>query len=102
MKDPEIHLKTNEHFALNIYESQIRSLNKKPEDKDIAIEFDAKLQNLGYVDYLDNLNDSDKNAIMSSKVKYFIPWRLVFNQNSATTESRWYLMHLAVLEITIL
>ncbi len=88
LKDPEIHLSSNDRFALKIYESQVRSLNKKPGDKDIAIEFDLKLQNLGYVDYLDNLSADERDAIMASAVKYFIPWRLVFNLNSVTTDSR--------------
>ena len=88
LKDPEMYLKSNDRFALKIYESQVTSLNKKPEDRNTAIEFDLKLHNLGYVEYLDNLPGDERDAIMSSAIKYFIPWRLVFNSNSVTTDSR--------------
>ena len=40
------------------------------------------------MDYFSNLNDDDKNLILSSAVKYFIPWRAVWNEKSVSTPCR--------------
>ena len=86
--NPDNKLSPTENFALKIYESQIRGLEKKPNDKVTILESEGKLQKLGFVDYLDNLPNEDKDAILSSKVKYFIPWRVVFNESSVSTPCR--------------
>ena len=86
--NPDNKLSPTENFALKIYESQIRGLEKKPNDKVAILESEGKLRKLGFVDYLDNLPNEDKDAILSSKVKYFIPWRVVFNESSGSTPCR--------------
>ena len=86
--EPEKHLAPNEHIAKKIYRSQILKLNANPKDKKPVIEFEQKLQELGYVDYISNLSSSDREKILNSKVKYFIPWRPVWNANSISTPCR--------------
>ena len=86
--NPDNKLSPTENFALIIYESQIRGLEKKPNDKVAILESEGKLQKLGFVDYLDNLPNEDKDTILSSKVKYFIPWCVVFNESSVSTQCR--------------
>ena len=65
----------------------MRGLNKRPEDKSAALLSESKLQDLGFVDYFDNLPQEIQNDIRC-KVRYFIPWRIVFNENSVSTPCR--------------
>ena len=53
--DPDARLAPNEHIARRIYQSQIKTLNKRPEDKASVIASEGKLQELGFVDYFSNL-----------------------------------------------
>ena len=46
------------------------------------------MQQLGHVDFLDNLTNEQKCTIDESKINYFIPWRAVWNENSVTTPCR--------------
>ena len=79
----------NEHEALDVYRGQARKFNLKPDDKHAVIESEQKLQKLGFVDYVSNLKDDDDKAmILSSDVKYFIPWRAVWNKKSLSTDCR--------------
>ena len=43
------------------------------------------MQDLGYVDYFDNLTPEEQELIQSSHVKYFIPWLAVWSKSSVTT-----------------
>ena len=88
LEDPETKLVPNKNFALKIYESQIKKLDKNQAEKEAAIEFDRKLQELGYVDYVDNLPEEERKMITETRVKYFIPWLVVFNENSLSTPCR--------------
>ena len=65
----------------------MKGLNNRPEDKSAALLSESKLQDLGFVDYFDNLPLEIQNEIRS-KVRYFIPWRIVFNENSVSTPCR--------------
>ena len=87
--EPDVRINTvaQKNLALRVYESQVRSLNKKPEDKKAAILSESKLQELGFVDFLDNLAPEIKDNILNN-VNYFIPWRIVFNPNSVSTPCR--------------
>ena len=73
---------------MNVYRGQTRKLNLIPEDKRAVIESERKLRKLGFVDYVSNLKDDDKAMILSSDVKYFIPWRTVWNEKSLSTDCR--------------
>ena len=61
-------------------------MNLKPDDKLAVIASEQKLQR--FVDYVSNLKDEDKAMILCSDVKYFIPWRAVWNEKSLSTDCR--------------
>ena len=71
-----------------MYCSQVRKINCQPEDKAAGIESKRKLQMLGFVDYVSNLDVDGKVMIESIGVKYFIPRRPVWNQKSVSTPCR--------------
>ena len=87
--DPDVRIDSvaQKKLALKIYESQVKALVNKPEKKQAAILSESKLQELGYVDYLHNLPQETQDFILKN-VHYFIPWRLVFNENSVSTPCR--------------
>ena len=86
--DPWIRLEPNEHEALKVFLGQVKKLKDNPEDKLAVIESEEKLQTLRFVDYVSNLDDYDQNLIVFSDIKYFIPWRSVWNDKSLITPSR--------------
>ena len=86
--DPDSRLAPNVSDALKVYKGQVRKLNAQPEDMLSVIESEAKLQELGFVDYLSNLGSEEQEMIMSADVRYFIPWRAVWNENSVSTSCR--------------
>ena len=45
------------------------------------------MQKLGFVDYVENLNQ-EQLAQIEGRPKYFIPWRVVWNENSVSTGCR--------------
>ena len=59
---------------------------------DQVIQSEKKLHILGFVQFVDNLNIKDRDMIHESQVKYFIPWRAVWNENSLSTHVDWSLM----------
>ena len=86
--DPLTKLKTNEKVAEKVYWSQVRKLGKSDLDRQQVIEAERKLQTLEYVQYLDDLPAEDRELILSSEVKYFLPWRAVHNPNSVSSPCR--------------
>ena len=48
-------LKPNEGMAFKVYQAQVRKLEKNPEDKIQVLNSEKKLQELGSVDFVDNL-----------------------------------------------
>ena len=88
MHDPKKRLRTNEDVALKVYRSQVKKLGKSEVDKQQVLEAERKLHNLGFVDFFDNLPEEDKETILSSEVKYFLPWRPVYNPHSVSTSCR--------------
>ena len=87
--DPDLRIdsEAQEKLALKIYESQVRGLNNKPDERAAAILSESKLHDLGYVDFLDNLPQEIQDYIWKN-IRYFIPWRIVFNINSVSTPCR--------------
>ena len=85
--DPRIDSQSQEKLALKIFQGQVKGLINKPEERSAAILSESKLQDLGYVDFFDNLSQEIKDHIMSN-VRYFLPWRIVFNPNSKSTPCR--------------
>ena len=86
--DPDTRLKPNDRMALKVYESQVRTLNKKPDDKASTIAFERKLQESGFVDFFENLTPQQREKILKATTHYFIPWFTVWNENSVTTPCR--------------
>ena len=86
--DPDSTLTPNDKLALRIFEGQLRMLARKPDDRRAVIESEGKLQELGYVDYLNNLPKEDQEIILNGKTRYYIPWRTVWNENSLSTPIR--------------
>ena len=86
MNNPSVKLEHNKERALKVYNQQIKKLNQNIDDKKDAIEFEEKLQQLGYVDYVKNLNPEQQEKL--SEMQNFIPWRAVWNGNSISTSCR--------------
>ena len=85
--DPDVRLITNKTSSLKIYESQIRRLNRSEKDLQDALGAEGKLQDLGYVDWLQNLDKETQDMILNSPVMYFVPWHIV-HSGSVTTPVR--------------
>ena len=79
--NPKLRIVPNFETAQKVYIAQIKKLVKAPEDKKEIIEAESKLQQLRYVKYLKDLPENEKNFIMNSEVKYFIPWRLAWSKS---------------------
>ena len=89
INDPSIKLASNEKKAMKIYQQQIRKLNR-PEnttDKDDIIKSEKKMQDLGYVDYVENLPENIQQSL-TNQMQHFIPWRAVWKPNSVSTPCR--------------
>ena len=56
ISDPKVRLKPNEGMAFKVYQAQVRKLEKNPEDKIQVINSKKKLQELGFVDFVNNLS----------------------------------------------
>ena len=88
IKDPDVRLKPNDRLARKIYSSQAQNLAKRPTDREAVIKAEKVWQDMGFVDYLEDLPPSDQEMILRADVKYIIPWRIAYNENSATTPVR--------------
>ena len=88
LSDPTKRLQPNRHIAKKVYDGQVKKLNKNLDDKNDVIAAEKKLQDLGYVDFFENLTDDQQRKIESSEIQHFIPWLSVWNKNSKTTECR--------------
>ena len=78
----------NKNIARKVYNGQLKKLVNSSEDREAVIDSENKLQKLGYVDYLGNLQEAEKKAILENEVVYYIPWRIAWNKNSISTPSR--------------
>ena len=88
MHNPTVTLAHDKEKALQVYNQQIKKLNKNPQDKADVIEPEAKLQSLGYVDYVKNLTPKQQEMLRNHEIQNFIPWRAVWNGNSVSTPCR--------------
>ena len=87
--DPDLRIDSvaQERLARHIYLGMVKKLDNKPAEKDAIIKSEAKLHDLGYVDFLDKLPKDIQDFILNN-VRYVIPWRAVFNQSSVSTPCR--------------
>ena len=77
-----------EPSANKIYKSVIKRLNDNPSSKNDVIQAERKLQDAGFVEYLDNLTDKQRKRILNSKVHFYLPWDPTWNMNSVSTTCR--------------
>ena len=89
LADPLTHLEaSNEHVALKVFNSQVRILNANVSDKRSVLAFEQSLHDLGCVEYYSELSEPERLLIDRSPVKYFIPWRPVYKEDSISTPCR--------------
>ena len=81
-------LQPNRDVALQVFNQQLKRLEKNPDDKVDIIKSEEKLQSLGYVDYIKNLSQEDQDFLNQSDMQNFIPWRAVWKDNSVSTPCR--------------
>ncbi len=70
--------------AKKVYRSQVRILNGNPDDLISVLESEAKLQKLGFVDFVDTLPTEERNMILDAAVRYVIPWRAQWSDSLST------------------
>ena len=78
-------LSPNKDIALKIYYQQLKKLASNQKDKDDIITSEAKLQQLGYVDFVENLPTEQQQMLAKSPTHNFIPWRAVWKTSSLST-----------------
>ena len=83
-----IKLAHNKDIAVKVYNQQIKKLKKNPKDKADVIEPEARLQSLGYVEYVKNLSAKHQEMLITNKIQNYIPWRAVWNRNSVSIPCR--------------
>ena len=74
--------------SMKVYRSQVQILNKDPRNKDEVISSQNKLQSLGFADFVWNLTPEQQQRIRMAPLRYYIPWRAVWNSNSLSTPCR--------------
>ena len=88
IENPVYKLAPNKTKALAVYNSQLKRLSKHPEDKQDVIRSEAKLQELGHVEYVCNLTEEQQSKLKENPVQNFIPWSVVWKDNSLSTPCR--------------
>ena len=83
-------LAPNKEIASRIYYQQLKKLNRPENNKDKAdiLESEAKLQKLGYVEYVENLTPEQQSTLREATNHNFIPWRAVWKESSISTPCR--------------
>ena len=85
-----VKLSNNKDIALKSYNQQL--LNKNLQDKADLITSENKLQRVGHVDYVQNLSQEQQRMLSERDMKYLIPWRVVWKQNSISPPVELYSM----------
>ena len=88
LDNPVLKLAPNRDKAFAIYKNQVKKLSKNESDKNDDIASEAKLQQLGHVDYIRNLSLDQQKRLEDNPIQNFIPWRSVWNGNSLSTPCR--------------
>ena len=88
VEDPSKKLAPNKSTALKIYNQQLKKLNQNPVDKSEILESESKMQQLGFVDYVENLTSEQQDMLQKSPAQNFIPWRVVWKTTSVSTPCR--------------
>ena len=85
---PEKILTPNGNDCLQVFKSIVRQLDKDTKSKEEIVEFENKLQKLGFVDKVDNLTAEQQKNLKENPVQNFIPWHCVWSKNSISTPGR--------------
>ena len=88
ISDPQLKLAPNKVIAMKVYSQQLKKLNRLPKDKIDVLQSEAKLQSLGYVDYVKNLPSKVQESLSSNQIQNFIAWRAVWKPSSVSTPCR--------------
>ena len=88
INDPHSKLAPNKMIATKVYNQQLKKLNKFPKDKADVLQSEAKLQSLGYVDYVKNLPSEVQETLSNNPIQNFIAWRAVWKPSSVSTPCR--------------
>ena len=81
-------LTSNESRALKVLDSQCRKYFNDSETK-IAVNLAfKKLIDKGFIKFLEDLTDAEKNLFINKEVQYWLPWRIQFKPGSASTPVR--------------
>ena len=88
--DPTEKLLPNKSIALKVYQQQLRKLNKADNvnDKSDIIKSEAKLHEMGFVDYVENLPSEIQKMLRDQPIQNYIPWRAVWKPSSLSTPCR--------------
>ena len=86
--DPVMKLAPNRSKALKVYNQQLKKLSSSAEDKEEVLKSEAKLQKLGFVDYIKNLSPEVQDALRKNPIQNYIPWRVVWKHSSISTPCR--------------
>ena len=86
--DPAEKLSSNEENAIKVYNQQLRKLKNNPNVKKAVLKAEFKLQENGHVEWTKNLSEEEVSVLNGQAAKYFMPWRFVYNENSASTPVR--------------
>ena len=90
ISNPIARLAPNKATALKVYEKQVKKLNNPLNVKDKAdvLQSEAKLQRLGFVDYVRNLSEESKLKLRENQIQNYIAWRVVWKSSSVSTPCR--------------
>ena len=86
--NPSDKLTSNKYQSLKIYQQQTKQLAKRPDNKQAVIDMEAGLQKAGYVDWVVNLTPDEINLLANCASRYYMPWRVAYNENSVSTPVR--------------
>ena len=73
MQNPAIKLAPNKNKALQIYNQKTHKLDQNLQDKRDTIESEAKLQELGFVEFVKNTALEQQQILKASNVQNLIP-----------------------------
>ena len=73
---------------MKVYNQQLKKLCVAPKDKQALLNSESKLPSLGYVDYVRNLSAKQQKMLQKSCKQNYIPWRVVWIDNSVSTPCR--------------
>ena len=87
--NPKDNLFPNRYAAEKVFQSQMNKISKSEDMKNDVLASFNKLASRGYLLPVSALSEDDRKLVLSdSDAGYFIPWRVVFKENSLSTPCR--------------